>query len=141
MLSALFVGGVVIWILSNDSSDRPDWYDYPSWLFGMAAMVYAAELLILRLLNRVARISLFTGLGVGILLWLALSQSVGSFGLVKVFSLAAGAFAAAVVDGGYRFLSHPDQGISRFVPATAGAASRPPPCGSSRWPASSPAWH
>ena len=64
-------------------------------------------------MNVVAKISLFTGLGVGTPLWLALSDHLGNCGVLT--ALVAGAFAAAVVDAGYRLLSHPDKGIARFV--------------------------
>jgi hypothetical protein len=109
-LSAIFVAYVVICVLLNDPSSRPDWYDYPSWLLGIAATVYAAELLIvnvfLRHLNVVAKVSLIAGLCVGVAFWTGLSRPL---------SLAAGSVAAAAVDGVYRLLSHPDRGVSRFV--------------------------
>ncbi len=115
--SFLFVACVVIWALSKDDSWRPPWYDWLPWLFGIVATVYAVELLVLHLfarhVNVVAKISLFTGLGVGTPLWLALSDHLGNCGVLT--ALVAGAFAAAVVDAGYRLLSHPDKGIARFV--------------------------
>ena len=113
--SFLFVACAVIWVLNNDHSWRPPWYDYLFWLLGMAGTVYAAEVLILGRLNFVARIGLVIGLCVGIPLWFALSHPIPDCGLLKGFALTAGAFAAAAVDAGYRLLSHPDKGAARFV--------------------------
>jgi hypothetical protein len=41
-------GIVTVWIEGWDDSFRPAWYDYPSWLFGIACTIYAIELLIIR---------------------------------------------------------------------------------------------
>ncbi len=114
-LSALFVACVLIWVLSNDHSYHRDWYDYPPWLLGIAVMVYAAELLVLRQLNLVARTSLLAGLGVGVAYWISQSQSLGGCGVGGAFSLAVGSLAVLAIDAGYRLLSHRDRGISRFV--------------------------
>ena len=49
---AILVGVVVvctlIWVLDHDDSFRPDWYDYPSWLLGIAGMIYTIPLLMVR---------------------------------------------------------------------------------------------
>ena len=85
---------------------RPDWYDYRSWLLGIVGTVYAADAICRVTRNPVGKISLLVGLCVGIPLWL---------GLWHPLSLVAGSLAAAVVDAGYRLLSHSDQGVRRSV--------------------------
>ena len=115
ILVALAVAGVVIWIVNLDDSLRPAWYDYPSWLLGIAAAVYAAGLLVPRPLNRVARICLLAGIGVGVAVRLGLPDFLGRGHLVTGLSLVAGAYVALAVDGVYRLLHHPEEGVWRFV--------------------------
>ena len=46
IFSGMLVAGVVLWVVGNDKSWRPPRHDYLSWLLGMAAVAYAAELLV-----------------------------------------------------------------------------------------------
>ncbi len=115
LLVALIVSGIVVWLVNLDGSRSPAWYDCASWLFGMAAAVYAAGRLIAYPLNRIAKISLWAGIGVGVFLWLALSPPLGGHYLVAVLSLVVGALLAFGVDMGYRLLWHGEGGPWRFV--------------------------
>jgi hypothetical protein len=114
VLGALLVTGVVVWIVSLDDLRRPAWYDYPSWLLGIAAAVYAAGLLITRPLNRIAKISLWAGICVAFPSWLGLSHCLGNYFPVAVFSFVIGAYTALGVDAVYRLLYHPEEGFWRF---------------------------
>ncbi len=120
ILVALAVAGVVIWIVSLDRWWRPAWYDYLSWLLGLAAAVYAAGLMIVCYSNRIAKISLLAGIGVALALWFGLPGFLRRDHLVTGLSLVAGGYVALIIDGLYRFLHHCEEGPRRFVRPDAG---------------------
>jgi hypothetical protein len=48
ILAVVVVVAIMICVLGKDESFRPKWYDYPSWLFGIACSMYAICVLIIR---------------------------------------------------------------------------------------------
>ncbi len=105
---------VMIWISNTDRSCEPDWCDYYSWLFGLAGMIYAIEVLAVRHWNAIPKISLFAGTVAGAPFWFALAP-LQEPQLAAGLSLVAAAFAATVIDAGRRDLVHRDKGVIRFV--------------------------
>ena len=116
------MAGVVIWIVSLDRWWRPAWYDYLSWLLGLAAAVYAAGLMIVCYSNRIAKISLLAGIGVALALWFGLPGFLRRDHLVTGLSLVAGGYVALIIDGLYRFLHHCEEGPRHFVRPDAGGS-------------------
>lgn len=45
---AVLVVCTLVWTLNHDESFRPRWYDCPSWLFGIAAVIYTIQILAVR---------------------------------------------------------------------------------------------
>jgi hypothetical protein len=48
ILPVAFVVCVLIWVLNHDRFFRPDWYDYPFWLVGIAAVIWSVQFLLVR---------------------------------------------------------------------------------------------
>lgn len=106
---------VTIWIVRTDQSTRPNWYDYYSCVFGLAATILAIEVLTVRHWKAVPKLSLLAGTLAGAPVWFTLSPLLLQPRLASGLSLVTAAFAVTVVDAGYRDLMHRDRGAIRFV--------------------------
>ena len=114
-LAAVVALTVPIWTLSWDQWFGPQWYEYYAWYFGLAATIYAIEVLTVRHWKATPKISVAAGFAAGSACWFVSSPLLLDNNVVTGLSLVAGAAVAAAVDAGYRLMAHRDRGVSRFV--------------------------